>query len=340
MSAPRARHDPPRPTARGDRGRYAEPMSTPATLQGPGWRPRQGTLRGELGHRWAAVGADHEVDPLRAVLLVEPPDSIGAVVDPDAALMVRRPDLPLLRAQLHALAAAYVAEGVEVLWLRPPPDAPPNVIFARDLFWAGPDGVVVARMAAEQRAGEERLAAAALAGAGVPIRLTVAGSAVFEGADALALGGGDVLVGVGRRTDLAAVDQLRRCWPELRVEVVPVPAVAQHLLGVVNLLDRDLAAVHPEAGPEVLAALARRGVEPLPVVDPWEREEGRSINAVAVGPRRVVMPARCPRTREAFEAKGVACVEVDVSEGIAAAGAIGCLTGIVSRTTSRDRPGA
>jgi N-dimethylarginine dimethylaminohydrolase len=43
------------------------------------------------------------------------------------------------------------------------------------------------------------------------------------------------------------------------------------------------------------------------------------------------MPARCPRTRAIYEAHGIECFEVDVSEYIKAAGALGCLTGILRR---------
>jgi phosphate uptake regulator len=43
----------------------------------------------------------------------------------------------------------------------------------------------------------------------VPIRATVGGAAVMEGADVLWLGEDDVLVGVGRRTDTLAAAQLR-----------------------------------------------------------------------------------------------------------------------------------
>ena len=55
------------------------------------------------------------------------------------------------------------------------------------------------------------------------------------------------------------------------------------------------------------------------------------MNFVTLAPGRIVMPARCPRTTAVYEAHDVECHAVEVSEYIKAAGALGCLTGILSR---------
>ena len=304
----------------------------PSTLQGPGWQARPGTLADDLGRHWAACGTRSEVHPLRAVLLVSPPASLGDDVDPGRRLMLARVDLGRIRGQFAALVDAYRAEGVVVHVYTPPDDASANLIFARDLCWVGPEGAVVARMASEQRAGEEAHAVLALAQARVPIRLTV-GAGVFEGADALWVKG-ELLVGVGRRTNLAAVEELRRVFPAIPIEAVPVPDAVQHLLGVMNLLDEDLVVLHPAAGPALRAALHRRGMRTVEVDHAEERDAGRAMNFVALGPRAVLMPAGCPHTRRRYEALGVRCVSVDVGEYLHAAGGIGCVTGIVWRAAA------
>lgn len=305
------------------------PNVTDATHGGAGWRPRSGALRDDIGTFWAPCGVTQEWAPLRHVLLMQPPSSLARVTDPDAMLMLAPVDLARIRAECDALAAAYAAEGVRVTVHPTPDDAPPNVIFARDLFWMTPEGAIVARMAATQRAGEERLATQALATMGVPIRATIGGAAVMEGADVLWLGQDDVLVGLGRRTDALAAAQLRALG--FTVHEVPVPSAVQHLLGAVNLLDRDLAVVHPAAGPALRDALRRRGVETLELPDAHERDALRANNVVTLRPREVLMPAGCPASRRAYEARGVRCVEVDVTEYLKAAGGPGCVTGIVAR---------
>ncbi|MET9704094.1 hypothetical protein [Streptomyces griseus] len=116
------------------------------------------------GAVWTPCGYRSETAALRSVLLVRPPDSVGAVRRPGASLMVGPVDLPAMRAQCDALADRLRDDEVEVHLAAP--EASPNVVFARDLFWMTPAGAVLARMASAQRAGEERHAALALAGAG------------------------------------------------------------------------------------------------------------------------------------------------------------------------------
>ena len=303
---------------------------TPASFGGPGWVSRSGNLAGELGTLWGKMGVQSEVAPLRAVLLMEPPASLEAVKDPDAHLLLERVDLGRIRAEYAAMGATYEALGVQVGRAVPPADAPPNIIFARDLFWASPEGAVVGRMASPVRAGEERLVTQALADLGLPIRLTVGGTGTFEGADALWLGPQQVLFGVGR-SNLEALRQLRALWPEIVWVPVPVPAGVQHLLGAVNFLDSHLAALHPGAGPELRAALQRAGVEVWEVEDEEELLRYRALNFVTLAPKKILMPAHCPRSRRRWEAGGVEVHTVEVDEYRKAAGGPGCLTGILWR---------
>lgn len=302
-----------------------------ATFGGPGWVFRQGSMAEDLGPYWTVMGTRSEVHPLRTVLLVNPPDRLGSIENPDASLMLERVDLGRIRAEFQALAAAYEAEGVTVHRYDPPADAPPNLIFARDLFWGSPEGAVVARMASPVRAGEERLVTQALAALGVPIRATIGGTGLFEGADALWLAPNTVLFGVGR-SNREALEQLKALWPELEWIPVPVPMGVQHLLGSVNFLDESLAALHPGAGPEVREALRRAGVEVWEVEDPEELTRRRALNFVTLAPRKILMPAHCPRTRRAWEARGIEVRTVEVDEYLKAAGGPGCLTGILWRS--------
>lgn len=314
-----------------------DPGPLPSTLGGPGWLPRAGTLADDLrlGRHWGGAGCASEVGSLRRVLLVEPPGSLGAVEDPGAMLMHARIDLSAIRDEYAGLCAAYAAAGVEVVRYRAEPrpgaqagEAPPNLIFARDLLWMTPEGAVIARMAAEQRAGEERHAQAALAGAGVPILASIRRGR-FEGADALWIGPEEVAVGL-KRTDAAALQELRALFPALTFHPIPVPPSAQHLLGVAAPVAPRLALLHPDAPAALRDLLAARGIACL-APDPGEQRARRAMNVVALGDRRVVMPSGCPRTRAALSRAGVDPVEVEVTQYLRAAGGPGCLTGIILR---------
>ncbi|MDP2310757.1 MAG: arginine deiminase family protein [Pseudomonadota bacterium] len=305
----------------------------PSTLGGPGWEPRAATHAAEIGTVWAPYAVRSHVAPLTDVLLALPGPEQEYPEDPGAWLMLDRPDLPRLRAQTESLATFYRSQGVTPHLFRPA--APkPNHLFQCDLFFMTPEGAILARMAARQRAGEERGTAEALASLGVPILLTPRGEALFEGADAMWLDERTVLVGVGKRTNHAAVRQIAPVLADMGVRVVPVEVGAgvQHLLGVVNLITPTLAAViQPHMTPSLRDALGAADIELIELPSDNETEDLRAMNFVTLAPGRIVMPDRCPRTMARYEAHGVECHPIDVSEYIKAAGALGCLTGILSR---------
>lgn len=308
----------------------------PSTLGGVGWRPRAGSHADDVaaGRLWARCGYRSEFAPLRAVLLARPPDSLGAVEHAPGHLMLDRVDLGAMREQTQAVAETYRCHGVEVHLARPPASAPPNVVFMRDLFFMTPAGAVLARTASAQRAGEERYAAEALAAAGFPILRTVTGTATFEGADALWLDAGTVVVGVGFRTNDGGAEALRGVLRDQGVGMVAVPLGpgVQHLLGAVVFLDERLAAVQARAANAELRGLLRaRDVELIELAPDAHPVSGRGMNLVPLAPRRVVMPAGAPAVRDRLEAAGVEAYEVDVGEYLKAAGGVGCLTGILRR---------
>ncbi|GHH88679.1 dimethylargininase [Streptomyces sulfonofaciens] len=318
-----------------DRSAATQPRLS-SDLGGPGWSPRPAAHHEEVaaGLLWARCGYRSECATLREVLLTRPPDSIASVTDPAAHLMTAPVDAGLLREQHAAVAEAYRRHGVSVHVLTPPPTADPNIIFARDLFLATPEGVVLARPASAQRAGEERYAAAALAALGVPLLRTMTGRAVFEGADALWVDDRTVLVGLGLRTNREGASVVRAVLREQGAEAVFVPLGpgVQHLLGSVVFVDHRRAVVHSAAlGDELRAELLRRDYELLELPPDEEVVGRRAMNLVALGPGRVLMPDGCPVTRRRLEAAGLLVDAVDVSEYVKAAGALGCLTGILRR---------
>jgi N-dimethylarginine dimethylaminohydrolase len=301
----------------------------PSTLGGSGWVPRGGTHAGDIGTIWAPYGSRSSWAPLTGVLLAEPGEEMDYREDPSDWLMYARPDRARIHAQAYALAAAYEAAGVRAHLVRPSRTPTPNHVFCCDLFFMTPEGAVLARMAAKQRAGEERGAAEMLARIGVPILMTPRGDATFEGADATWLDAKTVLVGVGKRTNMAAVEQLRRVV-DADVVAAEIGQGVQHLLGVVNPVDERFACVLTKhMTPSLRQALA--GWQLLELDSDEETEDRRAMNFVTLGPRKILMPANCPRTRERYERAGIACFEVEVGEYIKAAGAIGCLTGVLGR---------
>lgn len=306
-----------------------------AAYGGPGWSPRTATHRDDMGVIWRG-GIDSEWRPLRAVLLCRPGAEIE-VDDADAAQQLEPVDAVRAGEEHDLLAAAYRDAGVEV---REVPDvaAPtPNRMFCADLFAMTPQGAILARPASTVRAGEEVAVAVALAHAGVPVLRTLTGGAVFEGADLMWLDERTAILGLGLRTNDAAAAQLSAALAEIGVGLVAadMPVGTMHLMGMLRIADRDLAIAWPRRTPHrAVAALRERGyrVAFLPAED--EVQANRALNFVTLGPRRILMPAGNPLTRDWYEELGIEVTETPMAELRKAAGAVGCLTGVVERETA------
>ncbi|MEM6678201.1 MAG: arginine deiminase family protein [Pseudomonadota bacterium] len=311
-----------------------------AAYGGAGWQPRVLSHAAELGSHWARAGIDSEWAPLETVLLSAPgPAMAAASADPNAAQLLAPVDLARARAEHAGLAAAYRDAGIAVLEVAPS-QAHANQIFCADTFVMTPEGAILARPASAVRAGEEVAVAAALAGAHVPILATLTGTATFEGADLMWLDAQTAVIGRGLRTNEAAIGQIRRVLEQIGCDLIAVdmPWGVMHLMGMIRILDRDLAVAWPRRAPlAAVQAMEARGMRvAFPPRDLSEAAINTGLNVVTLGPRRIVMPAVAgdpdvmAMTRF-YESLGVEVVAVGMAELRRAAGAAGCLTGIVAR---------
>ncbi|WP_329459606.1 dimethylarginine dimethylaminohydrolase family protein [Streptomyces sp. NBC_01497] len=347
--------------------------SAPATYHGPGFRPRVRRHRDEVaeGRLWAPRTVDSEYGRLREVALGIPVRGQRPPAVPDAVQHLRTVDYARMADELACLAGTYEALGVRVHELpqpaglalgsaeagtRPPGAGPAparadtqarpavvaaddrsthNRMFARDTFVMTPEGAVLARMGSEVRAGESRLVARLLASLDIPVIRTIHGSGTLEGADVLWAGPDVALVGVGNRTNEEGARQLTETLATFGARTVPVrmPRGVQHLLGLVQFLDHDLAVIRHELADTAMAELLRRlGHTLLPLAEHPDITDGFGMNVVCVAPRTVVMPTGAAHVRKVFDAAGVdVAAEVAIGELLAAAGGIGCATGILSR---------
>lgn len=307
--------------------------SQKAAYGGEGWSPRTQTLRQELGTLWGDWGAGLEWANLQAVLLHRPGPEIEGLTEPDAVQMLATVNAELFRRQHDALAAAYRRAGVEVHYLSPDGQVPPNTLFCADLFFMTPEGAILARPASTVRAGEEQHVARRLAALDVPILLSVHGSGVFEGADAIWVDEDTALVATGLRTNGAGADQVAWVLRNIGAEVVRVdlPFGSMHLMGTLRLAGPGIAVGHPGRTPHrAVCALRERGYRLLWASDADETRR-KALNFVTLGPGKILMAANCPRSQAMYEAEGIECVTVEIDELAKAAGGIGCLTGILKR---------
>ncbi len=305
-----------------------------AAYGGEGWQPRSRSLAAELGSIWGTCGVNSEWSPLKQVLLHRPGPELNASADPNAVQMVARVDVAKAQAQHDAIARAYQEHGVTVHYLEPPTVPKPNQMFCADLMFMTSEGCILARPASDVRAGEERYVAAALAREGVPIVRSISGHGHFEGADAAWITPAQVMVGHGMRTNRAAIEQMIALLGEQNVALLPVdmPVGTMHLQGMVRFADHDLALVWPlRLAYHAVEALRSAGYRVAFLPDVSESIHNAAFNFVTLGPRKILMAGGNPNTQQFYESLGIECVTVEVDELYKAAGAIGCLSGIVER---------
>jgi N-dimethylarginine dimethylaminohydrolase len=305
-----------------------------AAYGGPGWSPRTTRLVEEIGTVWSKLAVASEYAHLRAVLLHRPGQELSQLNEPDEAQMLALPDLDIVKRQHDGIAEAYRSADVIVQYVDPPTVPTPNQMFVADLMFMTPSGVIVGRPASTVRAGEERWVARRLADLGVPILRCVAGAGAFEGADAAWLNSSTVLLGRGLRTNSEGAAQVSATLDELGVTtiVVDLPHSAMHLMGSLRIVDRDLVFLRSGGAPwTAIDALGKAGYEVKFFPNDDEIHNGMAHNFVTLAPRKVLMPAGNAQTEQTLNEAGVTTMVVDVSEITKAAGAIGCLTGVLAR---------
>jgi N-dimethylarginine dimethylaminohydrolase len=163
----------------------------------------------------------------------------------------------------------------------------------------------------------------------------ISGAGHFEGADALWLNGKTVLCGLGHRTNKEGFAQLSQllAFQGVAAVGVPLPDGVQHLLGLLQLVDKDLALLRAEIAPASLKAILRKNkISVIPVPEGGETSRRQGMNIVTVAPRRLIMPAGCPGLRKLYEAAGLTvAAEVAIPQLINGAGGLACATGILAR---------
>ncbi|MEP7224037.1 MAG: arginine deiminase family protein, partial [Actinomycetota bacterium] len=218
------------------------------------------------------------------------------------------PDHPAAAAEHEALRGLLEEAGAEVVASRHDPGNP-DAIYVYDPVLVGADGAVLLRPGKEGRRGEPAAMVATLEAAGVPVVGELQAPSSAEGGDTVWLDEQTLLVGIGYRTNEAAVLALAEAFPGVEVLSFDLPhwngtAEVMHLMSFISPLDRDLALVYPRIAPvRLLRLLAERNVAVVEVPD--EEFESQGSNVLALGPRRALALDGNPETRRRMERAGV-----------------------------------
>ena len=206
-------------------------------------------------------------------------------------------------------------------------------IYVHDPVLVTRQGAILCNMGKAQRRHEPAAAGDFLRERGIPILGAITGDGTLEGGDVIWLDERTVAVGRGYRTNDEGIRQLRQLIEGLVDEfiIVPLPhwqgpGEVLHLMSLVSPIACDLAVAYSKLLPVPFREwLLARGITLLEVPD--SEYETLACNILPVAPRRCIMLAGNPRTREMLRAVGVEVWEFGGAEiCLKGAGGPTCLT--------------
>ena len=306
-----------------------------AAYGGENWSQRDASHAEEIGGIWASCGIDSEWRNLKSVLLHCPGQELNAAQDDHESVnMLDAVDLVKAKEEHAAMVEAFRAVQIEVHFVEPDFPCQPNQMFCADLFVMTPQGAILARPASTVRAGEERWVARKLAALGIPLLATLTGNASFEGADLMWIDETTAMIGRGLRTNDAAIVQIEALLAGMGIELIAVdmPFGTMHFMGMVRIVDRDLAICWPRRTPHrTVPLLQERGYTVKFPAFADDQQSHRGINFVTLGPRRILMVSGLSEIQSFYESLGIECLTCPTDELSKAAGNVGCLTGVLRR---------
>lgn len=286
-------------------------------------------------------GGTSEYGRLSSVLLYRPCPDIGNYPDPARIQHLSPIDHPALMREFDDIVATYETLGIRVNLIDDTPLSSDrwyryNMLYCRDLLFMTPKGAIMGSMANNTRSAEPLYAARTLQTIGIPVLHTVSGDGTFEGADAIWLRPDLVLLGVGSRTNLSGFEQVANVLSRQGIHCEAVPSLqtrTQHLLGTVQVVDRDLALVRSEiTDPGLVSTLESYGIAVAHVPEHAEVVSRQAMNIVTIAPRTIIMTDNCPLTRQLYLDAGLTiAAELELTQVMAGAGGLACATGILAR---------
>ena len=179
-------------------------------------------------------------------------------------------------------------------------------IYVHDSVIITKRGAVLCNMTREQRRGEPAAMEASLPGLGVPILGTITGAGRLECGDIVWIDERTLAVGRGSRSNAEGIRQLQELLADLIDEliVVDLPPQVFHLMGIISLIDQNLAVINPRMLPEPFRQfLIGRGFKLLEI--PASESKTLACNILALAPRQCILLSGNPQTEKMLRDEGV-----------------------------------
>lgn len=286
-------------------------------------------------------GLNTEYGRLSSVLLYKPGIEINNYPDPAKIDQLRQIDHTVISTEFDTVIQTFESFDVKVIQIDSAPLSDDrwylyNMMYCRDLLFMTPEGAIIGNMANSSRKSEVLYAERTLKDNDIPVLMKISGGGRFEGADALWVNKKLVVVGVGNRTNKEAYEQIKYQLSKMNVDCIALPSFqtkTQHILGTVQFVDHDLVLVRSGiTDKQVSDFLIKQQYQVLNVPENAEVRTRQAMNIVTLSPRKIIMTAGCPETKELFINAGIhIAVELELTQLINGAGGLACATGIIAR---------
>ena len=221
-------------------------------------------------------------------------------------------DLEIAQSQHHDYEDTLRHMGCEIRRLPEEPNLPDSV-FVEDTAVVIKELAIIARMGAESRRDETKAVAALLREYRKLCHMESPGT--LDGGDVLQIGN-TIYVGRSRRTNKSGITQLIEFISPYQYEVVTVPVEGcLHLKSAVTRIGEDTLLINKSwVDPQAFEGMGLIDIDP---------EEPYAANALLLG-GQLMYPSNFPKTLQRLQQKGIAVIEVNVSELQKAEGALTC----------------
>ena len=259
---------------------------------------------------------------------------------PSKILHLKKINYGAMKGEYKKIKEAYKKEGIKVKEI----DSKIidkkdmyNIVYVRDTFFMTPQGAIISNMEKKIRKKEHIYIEKILNEINIPIIKKIKGRATFEGSDAIWINKKLVLVGVGNRTNNQGFNEVKKCLLKQKIKCIKINIeknrIPQHLLGCLQMVDKDLALVRIKlVKGDLIEVLNKNNIKIIKVPENEEVKNRQAMNIVTISPRNIFMAFNCPNTKKIYLDNKINVIqELKISQLINGAGGLACATGILVR---------
>ena len=260
-------------------------------------------------------GCQDMTSTIRRVLIKSPENAYKNQVNIDSQYQdlnyFGKPDFVRSLEDYESFRSILKKSGVEIHDLPADDITSLDSIYTHDPCLISNSGVVLCSMGKILRKKEPEMISKYFKSLNIPIIGKISPPGKLEGGDIVWIDNRTVAVGVGYRSNLEGIAQLKEILSDDVDEIIPVhlphwtgPSDCLHLMSNISPIDRDLFLVYSKLLPVSFREyLLDRGIKLLEVPD--DEYESMGCNVLAIAPKKVIMIEGNDVTKNLLEKEGV-----------------------------------